>query len=69
MMAGAYRTDFDSSAAVSVDLSVVRWGRVWYVWARDGEDTARGSIIGSAHPSKAVAIAHALRYVERGEYA
>lgn len=61
--------DFDSSADVSHDLAVVRWGRDWRVW--DKEDAERGSsgaVIGPPFPSKAVAVAAALRYIERGDY-
>ena len=57
------QTDYDSSSKVSTELAVVRWGRTWYVLDRSTEATIAGS-----HPSKTVAIAVALRLIERGDY-
>ena len=60
------RTDYDRVTEVSRELGVARWGRTWSVL--DLTDPPRASQIGVPHPSKAVAIAAALRYIERGDY-
>lgn len=56
-------SDYDSRSKVSAELAVVRWGRIWRVF-----DLVSGAEIGPAHPSKLVAIAYALRLIERGDY-
>lgn len=58
--------DFDSHSRVSEQTAVVRWGRSWYAFVTDNEGDS--ATTGPAHPSKAVAIAYALRLVERGDY-
>jgi hypothetical protein len=64
------RADYDSSSDVSEQTCVARWGKDWRVLViGDGETWADGgAATGPPHPSKAVAIAYALRLVERGDY-
>ena len=60
------RGDYDSYTPVSEQTGVVRWGRIWRVFVTD--DTGTETETGPAFASKAVAIAYALRLVERGDY-
>ena len=58
--------DYDRHCKVSEQTAVVKWGPTWRVLATD--DEGHSAETGPAHPSKAVAIAYALRLVERGDY-
>ena len=58
--------DFDSHSRVSEQTAVVRHGRYWYAFVTGNDGYS--ATTGPAHPSKAVAIAYALRLVERGDY-
>ena len=59
-------TDYDSATKVSEQTYVVRWGKVWRVWAID--DLGDGAVTGPPFPTKLAAAAYALRKVERGDY-
>ena len=62
-------SDYDRFVKVTEQTAVVRWGRQWNAYVRgDGATWQDGSVTGPPFASKAVAIAYALRLVERGDY-